>query len=125
MLNNISHSLQPSRGSVNFIWAQLYTVVNSLHLFFRRFHRFRRVLLFFFRRGLPFGFFPIHTWLFRGCLILCKRGRTSSINELERIMTQHQQLCSGLEPRGGHIGFSGKTTTIPERSRPASSDCPS
>src|SRR6266516_1152253 len=28
MLNNISHSLQPSRGSVNFIWAQLYTVVN-------------------------------------------------------------------------------------------------
>src|SRR6266516_2093010 len=29
MLNNISHSLQPSRGSVNFIWAQLYTVVNT------------------------------------------------------------------------------------------------
>src|SRR6266516_475672 len=33
MLNNISHSLQPSRGSVNFIWAQLYTVVNTLSHF--------------------------------------------------------------------------------------------
>ncbi len=30
MLNNISHRLPPSRGVVNFIWAQLYTVVNTL-----------------------------------------------------------------------------------------------
>ena len=29
MLNNISHRLPPSRGVVNFIWAQLYTVVNN------------------------------------------------------------------------------------------------
>ncbi len=28
MLNNIFHSVPPSRGSVNFIWAQLYTVVD-------------------------------------------------------------------------------------------------
>src|SRR6266487_307297 len=28
MLNNIFHSVAPSRGSVNFIWAQLYTVVD-------------------------------------------------------------------------------------------------
>jgi hypothetical protein len=58
-------------------------------LFFRRFHRFRRVLLFFFRDGLPFGFFSIHTRLFCFVLILCKSVRTSSINELERIMAQH------------------------------------
>src|SRR6266849_2651525 len=30
MLNGISHRLPPSRGTVNFIWAQLYTVVNNL-----------------------------------------------------------------------------------------------
>src|SRR5437016_2973285 len=30
MLNNISHRLPPYRGVVNFIWAQLYTVVNNL-----------------------------------------------------------------------------------------------
>jgi len=30
MLNNISHRLPPYRGVVNFIWAQLYTVVNSV-----------------------------------------------------------------------------------------------
>src|SRR3989440_7802426 len=29
MLNNIFHSLPPSRGSVNFIWAQLYSGVNT------------------------------------------------------------------------------------------------
>ncbi len=29
MLNNISHRLPPYRGVVNFIWAQLYTVVNT------------------------------------------------------------------------------------------------
>jgi hypothetical protein len=29
MLNTISHRLPPYRGGVNFIWAQLYTVVNS------------------------------------------------------------------------------------------------
>src|SRR6266568_6130394 len=29
MLNGISLRLQPSRGTVNFIWAQLYTGVNS------------------------------------------------------------------------------------------------
>src|SRR5258708_33510237 len=29
MLNGISHRLQPSRGTVNFIWAQLYAVVNT------------------------------------------------------------------------------------------------
>ncbi len=29
MLNLMLHSLQPTRGPVNFIWAQLYTVVNS------------------------------------------------------------------------------------------------
>jgi len=29
MLNNISHRLPPYRGVVNFIWAQLYTAVNS------------------------------------------------------------------------------------------------
>ena len=28
MLNTISHRLPPYRGVVNFIWAQLYTVVN-------------------------------------------------------------------------------------------------
>src|SRR6266581_7353833 len=30
MLNNIFHSVPPSRGSVNFIWAQLYTVVDTV-----------------------------------------------------------------------------------------------
>src|ERR1700687_3593422 len=30
MRNNISHRLPPYRGVVNFIWAQLYTVVNRL-----------------------------------------------------------------------------------------------
>ena len=30
MLNTISHRLPPYRGVVNFIWAQLYTVVNNL-----------------------------------------------------------------------------------------------
>src|SRR5205823_3039411 len=29
MLNTISHRLPPFRGVVNFIWAQLYTVVNN------------------------------------------------------------------------------------------------
>ena len=29
MLNTISHRLPPYRGVVNFIWAQLYTVVNN------------------------------------------------------------------------------------------------
>jgi DNA phosphorothioation-dependent restriction protein DptH len=29
MLNGISHRLQPSRGTVDFIWAQLYAVVNT------------------------------------------------------------------------------------------------
>jgi hypothetical protein len=29
MLNLMLHSLQPTRGPVNFIWAQLYTVVNT------------------------------------------------------------------------------------------------
>src|SRR5579875_1046186 len=29
MLNGISHRLPPSRGAVNFIWAQLYAVVNN------------------------------------------------------------------------------------------------
>src|SRR6266550_2277215 len=29
MMNGISHRLQPYRGTVNFIWAQLYTVVNT------------------------------------------------------------------------------------------------
>ena len=32
MLNNISHRLPPYRGVVNFIWAQLYTVVNTRDL---------------------------------------------------------------------------------------------
>src|SRR5258708_38777712 len=30
MMNCISHRLQPYRGTVNFIWAQLYTVVNNI-----------------------------------------------------------------------------------------------
>jgi len=30
-MNCISHRLQPYRGTVNFIWAQLYTVVNNVH----------------------------------------------------------------------------------------------
>src|SRR5258708_1422805 len=30
MLNTISHRLPPYRGVVNFIWAQLYTVVNTI-----------------------------------------------------------------------------------------------
>jgi len=29
MLDNISHSLQPSWGPVNFIWAQFYSVVHN------------------------------------------------------------------------------------------------
>src|SRR5256885_2917683 len=32
MLNTISHRLPPYRGVVNFIWAQLYTVVNNTWL---------------------------------------------------------------------------------------------
>src|SRR5438874_3043606 len=36
MLNTISHRLPPSRGVVNFIWAQLYTVVNIRRTFTTR-----------------------------------------------------------------------------------------
>jgi len=32
MMNLMLQRLQPSRGSVNFIWAQLYTVVDTFHL---------------------------------------------------------------------------------------------
>ena len=91
-----------------------------MHRFFRLLKLLGRIALLVFRDGLPFGFFPIHTWLFRFVLILCKSGRTSSINELERIMAQHQQLCGGLEPLGLYLGFPGKTTTIPGRSKPSS-----
>src|SRR5712691_9777845 len=31
MMNCISHRLQPFRGTVNFIWAQLYTGVNRIY----------------------------------------------------------------------------------------------
>src|SRR5258708_17157572 len=40
MLNTISHRLPPYRGVVNFIWAQLYTVVNIRAWFQRVFSYF-------------------------------------------------------------------------------------
>src|SRR6266478_9818675 len=52
-----------------------------LFLFLRRFHRFRcfrRVLMFFFRDGLPFGLFPIHTCWFCFVLILTSGVGTCS-----------------------------------------------
>jgi hypothetical protein len=79
-----------------------------LHLLFRRFHRFRRVLLLVFLDRLPFGLFPIRA-IFRLCVLIFDRSvRTCSINDPKRIMTQHKQLCGGLEPLGSHIGFPGQ-----------------
>src|SRR5205807_4757208 len=69
-------------------------------LVFRRFHRFRRVLLFFFRGGLPLRLFFIRIRWFCFVLILGESLGACSINELERIMAQYQQFCGGFEPLG-------------------------
>jgi hypothetical protein len=66
-----------------------------LHQFFRLIKLLGRIASLVFRGWMPLRLFSICTWLFCFVHRRSQSVRTRSINELERIMTQHQQLSGG------------------------------